>query len=103
MSNDRRHQRERGQALVEFALVLPILATLILGVIQFGIVLHDYLALAGLWRPRLARSLPASACRAAAAALGGLRALHSGAVGDYVTWLVAGTAILGGLLALTVR
>jgi Flp pilus assembly protein TadG len=46
MSNDRTHQRERGQALVEFALVLPILATLILGIVQFGIVLHDYLALA---------------------------------------------------------
>jgi Flp pilus assembly protein TadG len=45
MSNDRRHLNERGQALVEFALVLPILATLILGVIQFGIVFHDYLAL----------------------------------------------------------
>jgi len=46
MSNDRTHHRERGQALVEFALVLPILATLLLGVIQFGIVFHDYLALA---------------------------------------------------------
>jgi Flp pilus assembly protein TadG len=45
MSNDRTHHRECGQALVEFALVLPILATLILGVIQFGIVFHDYLAL----------------------------------------------------------
>jgi Flp pilus assembly protein TadG len=46
MPTDRTHPRERGQALVEFALVLPILATLILGVIQFGIVFHDYLALA---------------------------------------------------------
>jgi multicomponent Na+:H+ antiporter subunit D len=61
------------------------------------------LALAGLWRPRLARALPAAACRAAAVAVGGLRTLHSGAVGDYVTWLIAGTAVLGGLLALTVR
>jgi Flp pilus assembly protein TadG len=46
MSNDRKQQGERGQALVEFALVLPILATLILGIVQFGIVFHDYLALA---------------------------------------------------------
>jgi len=61
------------------------------------------LALAGLWRPRLARALPAAACRAAAVGVGGLRTLHSGVVGDYVTWLVAGTAVLGGLLALTLR
>jgi multicomponent Na+:H+ antiporter subunit D len=60
-------------------------------------------ALVGLWRPRVARSLPAAACRVAAVAAGGLRSLHSGAVGDYVTWLVAGTAVIGGLLALTVR
>jgi Flp pilus assembly protein TadG len=42
---DRRHRRERGQTLVEFTLVLPILATLILGIIQLGIAFHDYLAL----------------------------------------------------------
>jgi Flp pilus assembly protein TadG len=45
MSNARRQKRERGQALVEFALVLPILAMLILGIVQFGIVFHDYVAL----------------------------------------------------------
>ena len=30
-----------------------------------------------------------------------LRPLHSGYVGDYVTWLVAGTAVLGGVFAVT--
>jgi multicomponent Na+:H+ antiporter subunit D len=30
-----------------------------------------------------------------------LRPLHSGYVGDYVTWLVAGAAVLGGVFALT--
>ena len=29
----------------------------------------------------------------------GLRALHSGHVGDYVAWLVAGTAALGASFA----
>jgi len=40
----RRHLRsESGQSLVEFALVLPILAVLLFGIIQFGLVFHQYL------------------------------------------------------------
>ncbi|HJU46639.1 MAG TPA: TadE/TadG family type IV pilus assembly protein [Gaiellaceae bacterium] len=31
--------------MVEFALILPVLVILVLGIIQFGIVLHDYIAL----------------------------------------------------------
>jgi multicomponent Na+:H+ antiporter subunit D len=38
---------------------------------------------------------------AAGRAIAGLRALHSGYIGDYVTWLVAGAAVLGGLFAVT--
>jgi Flp pilus assembly protein TadG len=34
-----------GQTLVEFALVLPILATLLLAVVQFGIVFNNYIDL----------------------------------------------------------
>jgi Flp pilus assembly protein TadG len=34
-----------GQALVEFALVLPLLAVLLFGVIQFGIALNNYVTL----------------------------------------------------------
>jgi Flp pilus assembly protein TadG len=36
---------ERGQAMTEFALVLPILALLLFGVIQFGIAFNNYLTL----------------------------------------------------------
>lgn len=36
---------ERGQALAEFALVLPLLVLLLFGVIQFGIVFNNYVAL----------------------------------------------------------
>jgi multicomponent Na+:H+ antiporter subunit D len=36
-------------------------------------------------------------------ALDPIRALHSGAVGDYVTWLVVGMTVLGGLFAVVVR
>jgi Flp pilus assembly protein TadG len=37
--------RERGQAVVELALVLPIFLLLLLGVVQFGSVFRDYIAL----------------------------------------------------------
>lgn len=41
----RRRERERGQALVEFALVLPLFLLLLLGIVQFGTVFRDYIAL----------------------------------------------------------
>jgi multicomponent Na+:H+ antiporter subunit D len=47
-------------------------------------------------RPRLHRI-----AIAAGAGLGRLRSLHTGYVGDYVTWLVVGAALLGGLFAMT--
>jgi Flp pilus assembly protein TadG len=36
---------EGGQALVEFALVLPLLLVVVTGIIQFGVVFKDYIAL----------------------------------------------------------
>jgi multicomponent Na+:H+ antiporter subunit D len=36
-------------------------------------------------------------------ALDGLRALHSGHIGDYVAWLTMGTAVFGGLFTLVLR
>jgi Flp pilus assembly protein TadG len=42
----RRHRsREEGQALVEFIIVLPVLLLIVLGIIQFGNVFRDYIAL----------------------------------------------------------
>jgi Flp pilus assembly protein TadG len=38
-------RREDGQAFVEFAIVLPILALLIFGIAQFGVAFHNYLAI----------------------------------------------------------
>jgi len=36
---------ERGQTMTEFALVMPILLFLLLGIIQFGVVFNNYLTL----------------------------------------------------------
>lgn len=38
-------RNERGQALVEFALILPILLILIMGIVQFGLVLNAYITI----------------------------------------------------------
>jgi len=38
-------RNERGQSLLEFALVLPILILLVLGIITFGVAINNYLAL----------------------------------------------------------
>jgi Flp pilus assembly protein TadG len=45
MTRSSKLRDERGQALTEFALVLPILALLLFGVIQFGITFNNYLTL----------------------------------------------------------
>jgi Flp pilus assembly protein TadG len=36
---------EQGQSMVEFAFVLPFLVFLLLGIIQFGLALHNFLAI----------------------------------------------------------
>jgi multicomponent Na+:H+ antiporter subunit D len=53
-----------------------------------------------LQRGRLPPGLRRSAHRSFGVALDGLRALHSGKVGDYVAWLTAGAAALGGVFAI---
>jgi Flp pilus assembly protein TadG len=40
-----RQRRQQGQTLTEFAMVLPLLALLLFGIIQFGIVFHQYVTL----------------------------------------------------------
>ncbi|MDR3559882.1 MAG: TadE/TadG family type IV pilus assembly protein [Negativicutes bacterium] len=39
-------KNQRGQSLVEFALVLPVLLMLVVGLLGFGLVMQDYISLA---------------------------------------------------------
>jgi Flp pilus assembly protein TadG len=59
-----RKKREQGQTMAEFTLVLPVLAILLFGVVQFGIVFNNYLQVtdavrAGARQAAVARFLPA--------------------------------------------
>jgi Flp pilus assembly protein TadG len=59
-----RTKRENGQTMAEFTLILPVLAILLFGVIQFGIAFNNYLAVtdavrAGARQAAVARYLPA--------------------------------------------
>lgn len=51
-------------------------------------------ALFGLYRTRLRVGIPGARV---------LKALHSGVAGDYVMWLAVGTAVIGGVWAVTLR
>ena len=41
----RRSRREEGQAMVEFALVLPVLLLVLLAIMKFGLLFENYLTL----------------------------------------------------------
>ena len=67
-------------------------------------------AAVGIWAGSLARALSGRPGRAAhqlgggaRRVLRGLRALHSGHIGDYVAWLIVGVAVLGGFIGLPGR
>jgi Flp pilus assembly protein TadG len=45
MSRRRNIREERGQTMVEFALVVPILCVILFGILQFGAVYNDYITL----------------------------------------------------------
>jgi multicomponent Na+:H+ antiporter subunit D len=55
----------------------------------------------GLYHRRIPAGLRAAGARWFEPPLNGLKAAHSGLVGDYVMWLTVGTAVLGGVWLLT--
>jgi multicomponent Na+:H+ antiporter subunit D len=68
-----------------------------------GTVLALATAAFGLWRRRLPKALRALGDRALRRPVDVLRAAHSGVIGDYVMWLTVGTAVIGGVWAITLR
>ena len=61
------------------------------------------LAGVGLYRRRLPQEVRETGARLLGPPVEGLRALHSGVIGDYVMWLTVGTTVIGGVWALTLR
>jgi multicomponent Na+:H+ antiporter subunit D len=68
-----------------------------------ALVLAVALAAFGLWYRRLPRAALDTAARVVAAPAHILRVAHSGIIGDYVLWLAAGTVLLGGVWAFSLR
>ena len=69
----RREQKEKGQALVEFAVILPVLLMVLWGIFQFGIAFNDYIqvtsaAREGARKAAVSRSLGGGAATSAAIA-----------------------------------
>jgi multicomponent Na+:H+ antiporter subunit D len=79
--------------------VSPGLGNVLLGIVVTVVALA--LAGAALYRDRLRSRALSAGEGATTAVLERLRALHSGDVRDYVTWLVAGTVVLGAVFAAT--
>jgi multicomponent Na+:H+ antiporter subunit D len=61
------------------------------------------LAAVGLYRERLTGGVGSLPARLLAPPVGLLKTVHSGVVGDYVTWVVVGTALTGGVWAILLR
>lgn len=74
-------RRDQGQAVVEFAIVLPVVVLLVLGVVQVAMIVGDQLAIEhaardGARAAAVAAS-PAAAARSAATAATGLTPIHT--------------------------
>ena len=66
-------------------------------------VLAALVAAFGLWRHRLPAAFRGPSARILGPPVEVLKLVHSGVVGDYLMWITAGTAVIGGVWALTLR
>jgi Flp pilus assembly protein TadG len=86
---------ERGQAAVEFALILPILMALLLGIIQFGIVFNNYVTItdaarAGARKAAVSRFLSDNGATAKTAARNSAQGLDQAKLGVTASACAAG-------------
>jgi Flp pilus assembly protein TadG len=63
--------KEKGQALVEFAIILPVLLLILFGILQFGVTFNNYISVTaaareGARKASVSRTLGASAATTAA-------------------------------------
>lgn len=92
-SDRRRSELDRGQAVVELALSLPLVFVLLLGVVQVAVVVRDELVVQHAAREG-ARAASVSASPAAAASIAASRALrHSGLGAVDVRTTASGTDV----------
>ncbi len=82
---------ERGQALVEFAIVAPLLLTLVLGIVQFGLVFSNSLALTDAVRAGARAAVVAGPSDASAAADTAVQDSAGGLDGGSIAVSVAST------------
>ncbi len=87
ISSDNIRKREDGQAMVEFAIVIPVLLMLVLGIIQFGILFNHSLTVAdavraGARQGAVSRTLPGGPAAAKAAAEARVRSAAAGTLSD---------------------
>jgi Flp pilus assembly protein TadG len=80
--NRKRLAGERGQAMTEFAIVLPVFLVLIFGIIQFGIVWKNYVTLTDAARAGARRGTVSRHTDPVAAACNQVRASASDLKGD---------------------
>jgi Flp pilus assembly protein TadG len=97
----RRIRDEDGQAITEFALILPVLMALLLGIIQFGILFNNYVTITDAARAgarkaavsRFASDNGAGAKLAAQNAAANLDLTDRVTVSSASNWLVPGTEV----------
>src|SRR6476661_440897 len=88
-SRNRRRHRERGQALIEFALTAPILLTLLLGLIEVGNGLNSYIKVVSVARDsaRLGAQTCSGVTTTCGASLQGLVTTEAGSLRGNESWV----------------
>ena len=107
-TNTTRRHRQDGQALVEFAILLPVLLLLLLGIIQFGVSFNNYIqvtsaARKGARKASVSRTLGSSAATTAARTAAKNAAPNLGLTDSQITVTATGAWAQGTDVKVTVK